>query len=141
MADSATHEASDHDNDKNGETSGAEDKLLDSDEQLTDAEDSTDEASGAEELFPTDEEDELDREEECSTTDNTQDVLPFAGFANAATGEAAPVPTAEEAAAAKKLLGIESPPHKKARSSSGECDGQDTPPVCFRRAGSGSKWC
>ena len=87
------------------------------------------------------EKDELDREEECSTTDNTQDVLPFAGFANAATGEAAPVPTAEEAAAAKKLLGIESPPHKKARSSSGECDGQDTPPVCFRRAGSGSKWC
>ena len=124
----------------NAEEDG-KDKLLDSDEQLTDAEDSTDEASGAEELFPTDEEDEADNEEECSTTDNTQDVLPFAGFANAATGEAAPVPTAEEAAAAKKLLGIESPPHKKARSSSGECDGQDTPPVCFRRAGSGSKWC
>ena len=118
-----------------------EKKSLDPTEQLTDEEDDTDASNRAEELFPTDAENEcegedLDYEEESSTADNTQEVLPFSGFVRAGSGQLIPVPTDEQAEAAKRLLGLcDSPPSNHEQYGKG-----DTTLVCFHHAGSGSKW-
>ena len=120
--------------------------LLDPDECLTDEECTTDEDDDAEEMFPVDDVDENDGDEEQATTDTGQDVLPFAGFANAATGVQLPTPSTEALEHAKNVLGIT--PEEGPGTSRDEHAGPPPSPlpqlppqeVCFRRASNGEKW-
>ena len=108
-------------------------------EQLTDEEDSVDHDHWTDGEDSTDHVDEIDEEDASSQTDNTQDVLPFAGFANAGTGKLAPVPTDEEMARAKKLFGMDLTELQSSSTANGNVMFPNEE-VCFRRASSGEKW-
>lgn len=116
--------------------------LLDPEECLTDEECTTDEDDDAEEMFPVDNVDENDADEGQST-DTGQDVLPFAGFANAATGVQLPAPSTEALEHAKKVLGFtpEAPVTIGDENATAPPLPQYPPQeVCFRRASNGEKW-
>lgn len=135
----------------NEKEESTEPRLLDPDECLTDEESTTDEDDDAEDMFPEDQVDEDDGDEEQSTTDTGPDVLPFAGFANAATGVQLPAPSTEALEHAKKVLGLTSEPGTGAPEKGGAegiAVSSQLPPlpqyppqeVCFRRASNGEKW-
>lgn len=115
--------------------------LLDPDECLTEEECTTDEDDDTEEMFPVDDVDEDDADEEQATTDTGPDVLPFAGFASAATGVQLPTPSTEALEHAKKVLGI-APEASGTGVHESPAPPQQYPPqeVCFRRASNGEKW-
>ena len=116
-------------------------------EQLTDEEDSIDGAHWTDNEYSTDHVDEIDEEDANTQTDNTQDVLPFAGFTNAATGKPLPIPNEQELARVKTLFGFDIENTEQSTSSSVDSTGKNandnmysSDEICFRRAGSGEKW-
>ena len=108
-------------------------------EQLTDGEDSVDHDHWTDGEDSTDHVDEIDEEDASTQTDDTQDILPFAGFANAGTGKLAPVPTDEDLARAKKLFGVDITELQSSSTENGKIM-YPNEEICFRRASSGEKW-